>query len=247
MGNVAHDLKTPLHSIEADLEILRLVISKIPKSTIDKAVALLQSSCVEQNFDLQSIFNTMAATCQFMVMSINRSQDFMKASNNILLFPALETFDLGATISVAVTCIKHIQSDRLVVVHPFDEKLCVHLVSDKHWLVENMLCLLSNALKYSDKGQVDVNIEVIDAPIYANVPSVKLSKDIEIKSIQRIASSKGLKLDLAAYSTVSSASIKTFRKDRKKRMVLVTVEDSGIYLYLYLFDWSVWEIILYEE
>jgi len=67
MGNVAHDLKTPLHSIEADLEILRLVISKIPKSTIDIAIKSLQSSCVEQNFDPQSIFNTMAATCQFMV------------------------------------------------------------------------------------------------------------------------------------------------------------------------------------
>jgi K+-sensing histidine kinase KdpD len=106
MGNVAHDLKTPLHSIEADMELLILVISKIPKSAVDKAVASIQSSSCPQNLDLQFIFNTMNATCKFMVSSINRSQDFMKASNNIVLVPTLESFDLGAAMAVAVTCIK---------------------------------------------------------------------------------------------------------------------------------------------
>jgi signal transduction histidine kinase len=90
-----------------------------------------------------------------MEMSINRSQDFMKASNNIVLLPALETFDLSAAITSAVTCVKHVLSDRLILVHPFDESICASLVSDKHWLTENMLCLLSNAIKYGDSGHVD--------------------------------------------------------------------------------------------
>jgi signal transduction histidine kinase len=115
MGNVAHDLKTPLHSIEADLEMLILLISKIPLSVIEKAIASIQSPCNKHVFDPQVIFSAMNATCKFMEMSINRSQDFMKASNNIVLLPALESFDLGAAIGSAVTCVKHVLSDRLVI------------------------------------------------------------------------------------------------------------------------------------
>jgi signal transduction histidine kinase len=218
MGNVAHDLKTPLHSLEADLEILILLISKIPKATIDKAVESLQSSFFKQNFDPQSIFNAMEATLKFMVMSINRSQDFMKASNNIVLLPALETFDLGAAIAVAVTCIKNIQSHRLIMVHPFDQRICTHLVSDKHWLTENMLCLLSNAIKYGDKGHVDVHIEVIDVPNSVNVLSLKGG---EIRAVKDINSTTND--DIETDSCVSPQ-----KKESKKRMILVTVQDSGI-------------------
>jgi len=215
MGNVAHDLKTPLHSIEADLEMLILIISKIPVHIIEKAVTSLQSplvgnkpavsSCCKQSFDPQSIFNAMNATCKFMEMSINRSQDFMKASNNISLLPALESFGLAGAIGSAVTCIKHMLSERLIVVHPFDKGICEYLVSDKHWLTENMLCLLSNAIKYGDKGHVDVNVQVVD-DFSSTGPE---QKGIEVRPTE------------SADSTVTM-------RDVKKRMVLVTVEDSGI-------------------
>lgn len=115
MGNVAHDLKTPLHSIMADLEMFILLISKIPLSVIEEAIASIHSPCSEHAFDPQVIFNAMNATCKFMEMSINRSQDFMKASNNIVLLPAFESFDLGAAIGSAVTCVKHVLSDRLII------------------------------------------------------------------------------------------------------------------------------------
>jgi signal transduction histidine kinase len=145
----------------------------------------------------------------------------MKASNNIVLLPALESFDLGAAIGVAVTCIKNIQSDRLIVVHPFDKIMCAHLVSDKHWLTENMLCLLSNAIKYGDKGHVDVHIEVINAPTHGNILS--LSGRVERRSVECDSPTRKFSSDIAAYSCVPSE-----RRESKKCMVLVTVEDSGI-------------------
>jgi signal transduction histidine kinase len=61
-------------------------------------------------------------------------------------------------------------------VHPFDDNICPYLLSDKHWLTENMMCLLSNAIKYGDTGHVDVHIKVIGAPTYDNVLSL-LKKD----------------------------------------------------------------------
>jgi signal transduction histidine kinase len=93
MGNAAHDLKTPLHSIEADLEMLSLLISKIPLSIIEKAIASMQSPCNKQAFDPQVIFSAMSATCKFMEMSINRSQDFMKVSLYLPFYYVFNSFN----------------------------------------------------------------------------------------------------------------------------------------------------------
>ena len=163
MGNVAHDLKTPLHSIEADLDILRTLISKIPSNVIEKARAEIMMGS-RADVDPQYIFSSLAATCKFMTMSINRSQDFMKAGNKIALVPMMETFAIASSLEMAVTCMSHLSS-RTIVVHPVDKDICAHIISDQHWLSENVLCLLSNAIKYSDDGVVDVRISLMDAPI----------------------------------------------------------------------------------
>eukprot|EP00596_Hydrurales_sp_CCMP1899_P000659 CAMPEP_0119037016 /NCGR_PEP_ID=MMETSP1177-20130426/5105_1 /TAXON_ID=2985 /ORGANISM="Ochromonas sp, Strain CCMP1899" /LENGTH=533 /DNA_ID=CAMNT_0006997681 /DNA_START=1096 /DNA_END=2697 /DNA_ORIENTATION=- len=230
MGNVAHDLKTPLHSIKADLEVLNLLMSKIPKSAIDKAVALLQSSFFQQTFEFQSLFNMMDATCKFMMMSINRSQDFMKASNNICLLPILNTFDLHAAVEISVTCIKHIELDRLIIVHPLDDKICSYLVSDEHWVMENLLCLLSNAMKYSNNGHVDVHMKVIDAPL--NDPSRCKSTSSSLTEGEEprkneLTIIKGSDTFRRLSKTTDKAR-RDSAKDTTKRMILITVEDSGI-------------------
>jgi signal transduction histidine kinase len=227
MGNVAHDLKTPLHSIKADLEVLCLLMSKIPKAAIAEAVALLQASSLYQNFDPESIFNTMDATCKFMMMSINRSQDFMKASNNIALLPVQSTFDIGNAVSMSVICIKRIESDRLVVVHPFDDRMCSHMVSDEHWLMENMLCLLSNAMKYSEKGDVDVLISIMDDHTDENDRSAPSSMLNSRHSSLRIPRKKDSFFSCSSLKKYSSLQIPVKAK-KDEPMVLITVEDHGI-------------------
>jgi hypothetical protein len=39
---------------------------------------------------------------------------------------------------------------------PFPAEICQHLVTDKHWFMENALCYLSNAVKYSSDGTVTI-------------------------------------------------------------------------------------------
>jgi signal transduction histidine kinase len=78
MGNVAHDLKTPLHSIAADIEALSILLSKFPLHDLRLAESKINgASCAK--FDSKSIFDSLNATSQFMAMAINRSQDYMKA------------------------------------------------------------------------------------------------------------------------------------------------------------------------
>lgn len=44
------------------------------------------------------------------------------------------------------------QSEVAVTMAPLDPELSEVIFSDKHWLIENALCLLSNAVKYSSEG-----------------------------------------------------------------------------------------------
>jgi signal transduction histidine kinase len=126
----------------------------------------------------------------------------------------------------------------LSTVHPFDESVCAHLVSDKHWITENMLCLLSNAIKYGDKGHVDVHVEVVDAPVCEHENSSSLSaKGIEVRAVEHLKSStRDFNADITAYRSKSVSLGSRGKKGqdknsvslKKKRMVLVTVEDLGI-------------------
>ena len=228
MGNVAHDLKTPLHSIEADMEVLRLYFSRIPSHVLLTVAEEYRTTCAGETMDPQSVFNSLNATCKFMGMAINRSQDYMKASSNIVLAPAMETFEFQNALSMSVTCINHLQTSREIIVHPCDIRMCSHLISDKHWICENVLCLLSNAIKYSDDGAIDVRIELIEVKA-KSLRSLKHGVASHIRG--RSADGGSSSDDDQAYS-VSDLDDSSPRLSRSggtlKAMVLVTVEDRGI-------------------
>ena len=249
LGNAAHDLKTPLHSIEADLDVLNSFMSGIPKSVLQNARETFQINGAGVSFDLQSIFGSLTATCKFMAMAINRSQDFMKASNNIALIPMMETFDLESAVAISVTCIHHVQSTRIITVHPIDSSICSNLISDKHWLSENVLCLLSNALKYSDDGAVDLRISLIDAPTRGSPPlltdslglmavsknkgkckkvevSRRLASVVELRQPLSHVDSKAGQRSLTHLTSIDTESLES--SFETKSMILVSVEDTGI-------------------
>ena len=221
MGNVAHDLKTPLHSIEANLEVLRVFMMQIPRSALEKAKVEFLRNNNRDNSDPLTIFDSLTATCKFMGMAINRSQDFMKASHNIALVPVMETFELASTLAMSVTCMNHVQSARTIVAHTPDSDICPYLISDKHWLSENVLCLLSNAMKYSDDGVVDLRIELTEMPPQGLSPSPR-----KYPTMTAGGSSSFYKT-MRQHVSSRHASVKPLDQDLKQ-MVLVTVEDSGI-------------------
>jgi signal transduction histidine kinase/CheY-like chemotaxis protein len=218
MGNVAHDLKTPLHSIEADLAVLGSICSNVlPEAFIVASEKFeCQGQCDAHNFDPKSILDSLIATCKFMGMAINRSEDFMKASNNIALVPVIETFDPIAAVQVSVTCMNHLQSGRTIVVHPSESNISRRTVSDKRWLTENVLCLLSNAVKYSGSGTIDVKIEVSDCPFYPG------------KSFSNSYSARGGKSEVEDTLNCSADSQPRFKPVEPGPSIVVSVEDTGV-------------------
>ena len=227
MGNVAHDLKTPLHSIEADIDMLDEFFKYLPSNAVQEAfnqiVKLRCSKNRNHNSETDAsllpsyILKTLKTTCQFMTMAINRSQDYMKASSNIALVPSLETLSIVDSVSLSITCINHlyVEIGRQAALHPIDDKLCPYVISDKHWLVENVLCLLSNAMKYSDKGDVEVYVRLLSGKD-STCPILK-----SIKSLSTLTPSENDENNTDTQETERN-------QQSHPEMVFVGIEDHGI-------------------
>jgi signal transduction histidine kinase len=125
---------------------------------------MLNSPKGELSMPLDEIVASMEASCSFMTMTINRAIDFTKASRSIELVPKMETFSLVEAVQAQVRCMNSLRSSPsspLVVFEGDMEEICSCIISDKQWFMENLLCLLSNAVKYSDDDtRVKIKIQL---------------------------------------------------------------------------------------
>jgi CheY-like chemotaxis protein len=129
----------------------------------------------------------------FMMMVINRCVDFTKASRGIELKATVETIDFQRVVSLPVHCMMNIQQkipieiilpgDTRRTISPLpsptshkegwgfgnkwreDSTLPLHsfIKTDKTWLEENLLCVLSNAIKHSSSGKVIFRISILNS------------------------------------------------------------------------------------
>ena len=138
-GNVAHDLKTPLHTIMMGLESLRG-----PK--------------MQCNIQSRELLDTLDSAVAFMSSAIGRAIDFTKSSSGLGLTPTLSAFCLSHSLTCPVKWMNSILSaDSSISINLGKiPPILATLISDKHWVEENLLCLLSNAVKYSNQGSVDI-------------------------------------------------------------------------------------------
>jgi CheY-like chemotaxis protein len=104
----------------------------------------------------------------FMTMTINRCIDYTKATKGIKLSPKYETINLSQSLQLPMSCMKSLQENSSTNESIIDlntlslTKICTHIITDKQWLQENILCLLSNAEKYSPKNsKITIDIRLI--------------------------------------------------------------------------------------
>lgn len=124
---------------------------------------------------LQDIINTN----QFMLMSINRCIDYTKSTDGLKLKPKYDTIDLLDTLRLPIICMRNTQESCTIYMNPLNPVIpspqnnnqsiiCSHIITDKQWLQENVLCLLSNAVKYSSGGDVSVTVSLVQDTGNAN-------------------------------------------------------------------------------
>ena len=125
-----------------------------------------KAHALSEHFEsIQSCINSIRTTNSFMLMTINRCIDYTKASKGLKLVPILETLNLRETIQLPLSCVQSMQQRIKIACNPIPEEICSHVITDKQWLQENILCLLSNAVKYSAEGIVTINV-LLDDFIY---------------------------------------------------------------------------------
>ena len=116
MGNVAHDMKTPLHSIIAELDGVRESVDEAckdaaePGADASSVLGRLQSAT-------HNTLDVVDSMTQFLVMSINRSQDYAKLTSNVALKPKLETVSIPDVLRFVTKCMAHQNNGRIIVVH----------------------------------------------------------------------------------------------------------------------------------
>ena len=144
-ANAAHDLKSPLHTLLVGLESMR--------SSDNEAI-----SPSEEN---RALLDTLDSACAFMGSAISRTIDISKSSGGVALIPCCSSFHLELLLQNPIKWIKAtISNDRMsVILSPLPSGIDA-VISDRHWIEENLLCLLSNAVKYSTQGNIRVSVKI---------------------------------------------------------------------------------------
>lgn len=179
IANVAHDLKTvsalahtrslaglmyflpcqPLTSFLSGIEVISDIALEC-KCRV-KENRLSPAQFIDDINSVLNCVNSIRNTNSFMLMTINRCIDYTKASKGFKLVPRQETIDLMEALSLPLNCMKDIQQRVPITLEPLPQEICSHIITDKQWLQENVLCLLSNAVKYSTGGEVKVMLTVV--------------------------------------------------------------------------------------
>jgi CheY-like chemotaxis protein/signal transduction histidine kinase len=123
--------------------------------------------------------------CSFMTVAINRTVDFAKSASDIALMAKMEPASITDSIQWAVTCLNSSQPNVSIEMLPLPAGICDYIVTDRHWLMENVLCYLSNAVKYSAGGHVTVSASLVDSDGSSSSAAVMTSTsrgDSEVRS-----------------------------------------------------------------
>jgi signal transduction histidine kinase len=168
IGNVAHDLKTPLQAFMSELSGLRIDLDGIrqllgsPAAQSDLPSAR-EDVMREKVGEMQQFLSSIEDIYQFMMMAINRAIDFRKATAGLKLLPSSETFELLPMVNWAVSKFGTNINGFVVKVqvHASCQEICPMVISDKHWFLENILCLGSNACKFTSHGEVTVRCSIV--------------------------------------------------------------------------------------
>lgn len=114
-------------------------------------------------FMSNAIYSLMSSY-QILIMTINRFTDYTKLSHGLLLVPTYETIHLVDALKAPISCVKDLQSRIDVELELIDKNLSEFIMTDRQWLQDNVLCLVSNAVKYSIEGKVKVRVFLTSSP-----------------------------------------------------------------------------------
>jgi signal transduction histidine kinase/CheY-like chemotaxis protein len=148
LGNVTHDLKSPLQAFRLELDSLRQGFDL--EDTMSSAIAIASEEPLTQSINL------LQSLCDFMLIMINRTLDYTKTVSGMKLISSHQTADLHEMmIWVKQLCLRSLHPIPIAI-EPLPDDICSHIITDPQWFKENLLCLVSNAQKFSPDGVINI-------------------------------------------------------------------------------------------
>ena len=156
LANVAHDLRTPMTSFEN-------ILNKIENSLL--IIKRHHSFALDLRNTLQECIHSiivLSATSQYMGMIMNRSLGYSGTNSLYGPEPVLESVDVQDSVLFSVRCVRALEASKgiPIQVDRIPDDICTHIKTDKLWFRENLVCLVSNAVKYTESGGDAVKVTI---------------------------------------------------------------------------------------
>jgi CheY-like chemotaxis protein len=187
---------------------------------------------------------------EFMKMSINRCMDFAKVANHGLkLAPKYETVEVLEAIHLPLKCMMSVDPEQAIHLNPLPENLCTHVITDAQWLQENILCLTSNAAKYSSHGTITLSVHLHSESSLLSAPAAleglgplgsrtrsdkfgdrEFSATIDTVHDDEQGMSGSSMKSVSGFDAAqeAGATMKPSSVEKDKLMVVIEVEDTGV-------------------
>jgi CheY-like chemotaxis protein/signal transduction histidine kinase len=171
---------------------------------------------------MKTTLNSLVGTYQILLMTINRFTDYTKISHEIPLVPTMESVHLIDTLIAPISCVQDLQNRIHIDVEPMDKNISEFIMTDRQWLQDNILCLVSNAVKFSMRGTTVVRALLTSASVSSSSSGLILPCDT--KSVECAGDEeKDIFHDLerGIFRTGSDDHLST-------QMIRFEVEDQGV-------------------
>ena len=89
-----------------------------------------------------------------------------------MLRPNFESVNIRNSLNLPINCVRDLQTIIEIEIETMPDNISSNIITDKHWLQENILSLLSNAVKYSNQGKVIVRVYKASIEVLGN-PSLQ--------------------------------------------------------------------------
>lgn len=144
----------PVSAIESGCEGLFASLFKITDifEQLSPNSSLFQDDLRQEVHNVADLCKSIRSICKLMQKVINRFIDFAKVSNGFELVPNISLFDLKACVASCVDVMSDLQQRvPITVVNKVtdDDSQSIYCLSDRQWFFENLLCLVSNAIKFA--------------------------------------------------------------------------------------------------
>ena len=161
IGNIAHDVKSPLSSLRLGLDSL---LSSLIRKEYSMDISGTDSVTCSVKEEIE-ICRELESTFAFMSMTIGRACDFERTNKGFTLSPDLQYVHLDPIVTRMLNCCHGMKNNVDIKVAPISRMMNAKFHTDESWLFDNLLCLVSNAVKFTDNDTVHVRFALKRDPV----------------------------------------------------------------------------------